>query len=198
MTEALTLIAMAIGLSADALAVTVSDALTYSGVGFKRKLLLPTVFGLMQGIMPLIGYGLGMLFEGYIEAVDHWIALVLLTILGVKMIVETAKELRSGKKSSDGAEEQSSVKTLGFGTILVQGVATSIDAMAVGITIAVAVNVNVFVSAAVIAAVTFAVCFAGLFVGKAAKYFKGYAGIVGGAILIAVGIKIFVEHMIGA
>lgn len=193
--EYLSLILIALGLSADALAVTISDTLTYPDLG-RRKWLLPTFFGVFQGVMPLIGFALGALLGQYIEAIDHWVALVLLCALGIKTIVETYKENREDNEKDD-QQEVNAPKQMKLSLVATQAVATSIDAMAVGITLAVAVDINVFVSAAVICAVTFAMCTVGLLVGKIGKYLKGYAGYIGGVILIAIGVKIFLEHIIG-
>ena len=191
-----TLLAIALGLSADAFAVTISNTLCYPNLSRGKKLAMPTVFGLMQGGMPLLGYLLGIVFAQYIEKIDHWIALGLLVILGVKMIVETIKE-NAEKDDCCCKDGEVAQKNLSFGTILLQGVATSIDAMAVGITLALTVPLKIYWSVLVIAVVTFAVCLLGLFLGKYGKFLKKYAGFVGGAVLILTGVKIFVEHMIG-
>lgn len=196
--EYLSLFLIALGLSADALAVTVSDTLTYPDMG-GRKWLLPTFFGVFQGVMPLIGFLLGALLGQYIEAFDHWIALVLLCVLGIKTIVETYKENAEAKdQKEENSEEIGTPKQIKLSLIATQAIATSIDAMAVGLTLAVAVDINIFVSAGVICAVTFAMCSLGLLAGKISKYLKGYAGYIGGAILIAIGVKIFLEHVLGA
>ena len=192
----LSLLLIALSLSADAFAVTVSNTLCYPNLSRGKKITMPIVFGVMQGAMPLLGFLLWQIFAEYIQELDHWIALVLLTVLGVKMIVETAKE-NADKSTDDCCKDGVSVKNLTFGTILVQGVATSIDAMAVGITLS-TIDVKIYVSAIVIAVVTFAICCVGLILGKVGKFLKKYAGFVGGAVLILTGIKIFIEHMIGA
>jgi len=191
----ITLLLIALSLSADAFAVTISNSLCYPNLTRGKKIAMPIVFGIMQGAMPLAGYYLGSLFAQHIQKIDHWIALVLLAVLGVKMVVETAKE-NAQKGDCDCDEVQD--KRLTFATILMQGVATSIDAMAVGITLALTVPLKIYYSVLVIAAVTFVMCLLGLFLGKYGKFMKKYAGYVGGAVLILTGVKIFVEHMIGA
>ena len=190
------LLAIALGLSADAFAVTISNTLCYPNLSRGKRLAMPTVFGIMQGAMPLLGYLLGVVFAQYIEKIDHWVALGLLGILGVKMIVETIKE--NAEKDDCCCKDGQKQKNLTFGTILLQGVATSIDAMAVGITLALTVPLKIYWSVLVIAVVTFLMCLLGLFLGKYGKFLKKYAGFVGGAVLLLTGIKIFVEHMIGA
>lgn len=194
----ITLLLIALSLSADAFAVTISNALCYPNLSRGKKISMPIVFGVMQGAMPLIGYLLGKVFAEYIEKLDHWIALALLVVLGIKMIVETAKENASKDECSCCKDDAGNVKKLTFGAILVQGVATSIDAMAVGITLALTVPLKIYYSVIVIAVVTFAMCLLGLLLGKYGRFLKKYAGFVGGAVLILTGVKIFVEHMIGA
>lgn len=191
----ITLLLIALSLSADAFAVTISNTLCYPNLSRGKKIAMPVVFGVMQGAMPLIGYLLGMVFAQYIEQIDHWIALVLLAVLGVKMIVETIKE--NAQADDCGCCGETKGKNLSFATILVQGVATSIDAMAVGITLALTVPIKIYYSVLVIAVVTFLMCLLGVFLGKYGKFLKKYAGYVGGAVLILTGVKIFLEHVIG-
>jgi putative Mn2+ efflux pump MntP len=196
------LFAIAFGLSADALAVTISNCLNYPTARFSRKLLMPTLFGVFQGAMPLLGFLLGAALGQHIEAFDHWIALVLLTFLGVKAIVECYKSNKEerelcGKEIAGMPVVKAVEKRLTIKTLLVQSVATSIDALAVGVTLAGAVAINIFASVAIITAVTFVVCLAGIFIGKVGKVLKQYAGYVGGGILIAIGVKIFLEHILG-
>ncbi len=200
--ELMSLFAIALGLSADAFAVTISDILCYPDLSAKKKYSLPVLFGLFQGAMPLAGYFLGLLFADAIESVDHWVALALLTVLGVKMILESVHDINKERKGDGDCQNADAdrvpTKTLSYKTILVQAVATSIDAMAVGITLAVAVDLSIYLSAAVITVITFIMCVIGLYVGKLGRFLKNKAGIAGGIILILIGVKIFIEHMIGA
>ena len=183
-----TVLFLALGLSMDAFAVTISNVMCYSNLTMKNKIAMPLTFGLFQGGMPLIGFLLGALFATAVESVAHWIALIILGFLGIKAIVENLKEQK----------EACSTRLFDVKTLLTQAVATSIDALAVGITLAVAVPLKIWVSASIIAVVTALTCFVGLFIGKiAGKFLKDYAGIFGGAVLIAIGIKIFVEHFLG-
>ena len=194
----ITLLLIALSLSADAFAVTISNTLCYNNLGRGKKISMPIVFGVMQGTMPLIGFYLASLFADYIIKIDHWVALVLLSVLGIKMIIETAKE--NAQKDECGCCDQTNGKKLTFATILVQGIATSIDAMAVGITFALDEQVSqvIYFAVLIITAVTFLMCLLALFLGKYGKFLKKYAGFVGGAVLILTGVKIFIEHMIGA
>lgn len=195
----ITLLLIALSLSADAFAVTISNTLCYPNLTRGKKIAMPIVFGIMQGAMPLLGFLLASTFAEYIQKLDHWIALVLLSVLGIKMIVETAKE-NASKDECGCCKGDDAPKNLTFGTILIQGVATSIDAMAVGITFALDQQMSkvIYLAVLTITAVTFGMCLLGLFLGKYGKFLKKYAGFVGGAVLILTGVKIFVEHMIGA
>lgn len=137
-----------------------------------------------QGIMPAIGYALGMNFAEYIERFDHWIALILLGFIGLNMICGSGEdEIQTGGR-------------LTFGEVLVQGVATSVDALAVGISFA-ALGVDIVRSAAFICVVTAALSFCGFMLGnKFSGKLKSKARIVGGVILMCIGLKIFAEQTI--
>ncbi len=187
----ISLLAIAVGLSADAFAVTLSDMLCYRNLPMKKKMLLPMFFGIFQGVMPLVGYFVGALLGEVIESFDHWIAFALLAILGVKMIIESIKEM--------GEEEKSVERQLSYGEMITQSIATSIDAMAVGITLAIVVELPIYVSAPTIAVVTYLLCLLGVGIAsKLGRFLKNKAGIVGGIILVAIGVKILIEHLIGA
>lgn len=143
-------------------------------------------FGLFQGIMPTIGFALGKTFTRYITSIDHYIALILLSFIGGKMLIDCFK------KDNQEYETQFSLTS---GLLLVQGVATSIDALAVGVSFA-ALSVNIVSAAAFICGVTFVFSFAGVFIGKKfGTVLNSKAQIFGGLILIGIGVKIFIEHM---
>lgn len=189
----ISMLAIAVGLSADAFAVTLSDMLCYGNLPLKKKMLLPVFFGLFQGIMPVIGFLVGELLGEVIQSIDHWVAFALLAFLGIKMIVESIKETKQKE------EEKQCECRLSWGEMITQSFATSIDAMAVGITLAIVVNLPIYVSAPVIAVVTYLLCLLGVGIAsKLGKFLKNKAGIVGGAILVAIGTKILIEHLIGA
>lgn len=189
----ISLLAIAVGLSADAFAVTLSDMLCYGNLPLKKKMLLPVFFGLFQGIMPVIGFLVGELLGEVIKSIDHWVAFALLAFLGIKMIVESIKETKQKE------EEKQCECQLSWGEMITQSFATSIDAMAVGITLAIVVNLPIYVSAPVIAVVTYLLCLLGVGIAsKLGKFLKNKAGIVGGVILVAIGTKILIEHLIGA
>ena len=189
----ISMLAIAVELSADAFAVTLSDMLRYGNLPLKKKMLLPVFFGLFQGIMPVIGFLVGELLGEVIQRIDHWVAFALLAFLGIKMIVESIKETKQKE------EEKHCECRLSWGEMITQSFATSIDAMAVGITLAIVVNLPIYVSAPVIAVVTYLLCLLGVGIAsKLGKFLKNKAGIVGGVILVAIGTKILIEHLIGA
>ena len=137
--------------------------------------------------MPTIGYFLGSTFADYISAFDHYIALVLLGFIGGKMLADGIKSRNQGVEKFD--------KGMSVGLLLVQGVATSIDALAVGVSFAMLPNVNIVMAAGFIALITFMLSIAAVFIGKKfGNLLNNKAQIIGGLILIAIGMKIFVEH----
>lgn len=179
---------LALGLSMDAFAVSLSNGMCYREIGRKQGLTIAMVFGLFQALMPVIGFFVGQTFSEAISFLDHWIALTLLGFVGGNMIVESVKELRHPRQECMG-------DTLGGRDILIQGIATSIDALAVGIGFAV-MQINIAVAASFIGVITFVCCAIGVKLGKGLGVFlKQKAEIAGGIILIGIGVKIFVEHM---
>ena len=186
----ISLIAIAFGLAMDAFATSIVDGLRYCNSSKRHGVIVALTFGVFQGVMPLIGYFLGSLFISYIEAYDHWVAFALLLLIGGLMIFEGVK----GIVKPESVEE----KEFSLKEVLFQGVATSIDALAVGITLA---TLNIFIvwDALVITGITTAVCLVGFFLGKViSKALKGrysIANVIGGVILIAIGVSIVIEHM---
>ena len=186
----ISLIAIAIGLAMDAFATSIVDGLRYQHTSKRHGIFIALTFGIFQGGMPLIGYYLGSLFISYIEAYDHWVAFALLLAIGGFMVFEG---IRGIVKPESVKEKEFSIKE-----VLIQGVATSIDALAVGITLA---TLNIFIvwDALVIAGITFALCLVGFFLGvvisRALKGKYTIANIIGGVILIAIGVSIVIEHM---
>lgn len=178
---------LAVGLSMDAFAVSVTNGMCYRINPLKNAFSSGLAFGLFQGLMPLIGYVAGHTFSGVIESVDHWIALVLLAFIGGKMIWEALGELRS-------PGDRPHIRAFSVRTLAVQAIATSIDALAVGVGLGV-MQVDVYVAVSVIAAVTFFCSFGGVLLGKVVgNALKGKAELLGGAILIFIGARIFLEH----
>ena len=175
---------LAVGLSMDAFAVAVCKGLAMPKLSLKNAVIVGLWFGGFQGLMPLIGYFLGTNFAQYITAVDHWIAFILLGIIGGNM-------LREGIKNEDEEADGS----LDVKTMFLMAVATSIDAQAVGITFAF-LSVNVTYAVSFIGVTTFILSAIGVFIGHlfGVKY-KSKAEIAGGAILILLGLKILLEHL---
>jgi putative Mn2+ efflux pump MntP len=185
---AITLFLTALGLSMDACAVSISNGMCFTNIQKKQIIYTALAFGFFQAFMPVIGYVVGQTFSDTISFLDHWIALVLLGIIGGKMIIEALKEIRFPEACL------TTIKTLSFKTLFLQSVATSIDALAVGISFAV-IKVNIIYAASSIGLITFICSIAGSYLGKKfGQMYKQKAEIFGGAILIFIGIKIFIEH----
>lgn len=180
----ITLFTLAVGLSMDAFAVAVCKGLAMRKINLKKAAVVGLWFGGFQGLMPLIGYFLGVQFKDKITAIDHWIAFILLGIIGFNMI----KEAREG-------DEEETDDSLAPKDMLVLAVATSIDALAVGITFAF-LNVNIWFAVIFIGVVTFILSMIGVKVGNVfGTRYKSRAELAGGIILILLGVKILLEHM---
>ncbi len=181
------LLLTAVALSADAFAVSVTNGICFAGQSHKKDVIASFAFGAFQGIMPIFGYWAGVLFVGYIQQIDHWIAFFLLAFIGLKMIYEAVHEWKS--------VEVCKTKTLTFRLILTQGIATSIDALAVGISFA-ALGTQIYPAALAIAIITFLCCLIGHYLGKRiGKLWGNKAQIIGGVMLIAIGLNILIEHL---
>ena len=182
------LIITAIALSMDAFAVAICKGLSTGKVKIKHMALTGVWFGGFQALMPLIGFLLGSAFSKFIEPVDHWVAFALLALLGANMIKES---LSKEDECCDCADA-----SFGFKTMFVMAVATSIDALAVGITYALLPNVNIFVAVGSIGIITFAFSAVGVKIGSVfgAKN-KKYAELAGGIVLVLIGLKILLEHL---
>ncbi len=185
----ISLILLAFGLAADAFAVAIGQGAAVRTRAWRTALTVGLVFGAAQAIAPLIGWSLGFAFAGAIEAWDHWIAFVLLALLGAKMIWEGNTADPPGEASDPGKE------TLAGGwTLLSLAVATSIDAAAAGITLP-TLGAPIVMSIAVIGLVTFALSFAGVWIGRTgSKVIGPNAEILGGIILIVIGAKVLFDH----
>ena len=183
------LITTAAALAMDAFAVAICKGLATDKVKIKHMLTVGLWFGGFQALMPLIGYLVGSSFASYIESFDHWIAFGLLAIIGVNMIREALGE-------DEEQQEDSSCGCTGFKTMLMMAIATSIDALAVGVTFAF-LKVNIWKSVLLIGITTFIFSFCGVKIGNifGSRYSK-ISEIAGGTILIILGIKILIEHML--
>jgi putative Mn2+ efflux pump MntP len=185
----ISLILLAIGLAADAFAVAVGQGAVVRTHPWRSALTVGAAFGAAQAIAPLIGWSLTLVLAGLIESVDHWIAFVLLAIVGAKMVWEGFKKDPPGEESDPGKE-----KVAGGWTLLMLAVATSIDAAAAGITLP-ALGAPILLSVAAIGLITFALSTAGVMIGRAgAKALGSQAEIIGGLILIVIGAKVLIDH----
>ncbi len=187
----LALTGIAIGLAADAFAVSVTNGAVLQRVTVLTACKIAAAFGIFQGIMPFCGWLLGKAGQTLLQAVDHWVALLLLCYLGSKMLWENRKST---------AQEQNSSCTLTLKTLLALAIATSIDALATGIILPSAVGavqgLQMLFAVSFIAAVTFVLCCAGVLLGKVCGCFlQRKASIAGGMVLISIGVKIFITQM---
>ena len=185
----LELFILAVGLSMDAFAVSICKGLGMKRLNMEQALVIGLFFGGFQALMPLIGWALGTQLDDFITPIDHWIAFILLALIGGKMLLDAFRE--------DDEEEAGEPKDtrLDLKELLMLAIATSIDALAVGITFAF-LGVNIVVAIAVIGVTTFALSVVGVAVGHVfgARYEKG-ATIAGGIVLILIGCKILLEHL---
>lgn len=192
-------------LAIDATTVSITNGLAYQGISKKRMIFSATIFGIMQGLMPLLGYYLFSLtkenttLDHFVQSIDHWIAFSLLLFLGVKMIIDAIKENKANNKNE---EIEKIDDDLPFGKMLVQGVATSIDAFAVGILLytnrfdEMYQNVSIWVLVSIIAIITFILSLLGFIFGKKiGTLFQKVAPFVGGIVIIGIGISILIEHL---
>jgi len=181
----LQIILIAVGLAMDAFAVSICKGLKMKKIDYKYATLIAAFFGVFQGVMPLIGWALGKQFEKYITSFDHWIAFLLLVFIGGKMMVEAFK----------GDDGQTCEVTYDLKDIFMLAIATSIDALAVGITFAF-LKMDIVLPVLMIGVITFVLSVIGVMVGNrfGAKY-KSKAELAGGIILVLIGLKILLEHL---
>lgn len=179
------LFVIAVGLAMDAFAVAMCKGISMRKIKIKYAIIIALFFGVFQGVMPLLGWLLATNFEKYIVNVDHWIAFVLLGFLGIKMLIDAFK------KEDECCDEFK----LDYKELTILAVATSIDALAVGITFAI-LRVEIVPAISLIGSITFALCLGGVYIGHffGAK-FKNKAEFAGGIILILMGTKILLEHL---
>lgn len=183
----ISLLLIALGLAMDAFSVAVTDGIIIKELKFKNALKIGLYFGLFQAIMPCIGWVLGIGFIQYIQNIDHWIAFILLTLIGGNM-------LYSALKGSDD-DVRTDRDPLAHKTLFFLAIATSIDALAVGVTFA-TMQQPIISSALVIGVVSLVLSTCGVYIGKKfGDLFGNKAELIGGAVLIGIGIKILVEHL---
>lgn len=178
------IVLLSVGLAMDAFAVSICKGLSMKKMNWKNAIIVALYFGLFQALMPVLGYFLGSTFEHIVTNIDHWIAFILLGLIGGNMI-----------KESFSGEDEKKDDSVDFKTMVVLAIATSIDALAVGITFAF-LKVNIIMSVALIGAITFAISLVGVKVGnRFGDKFQNKAELAGGVILIILGLKILLEHL---
>ncbi len=179
-----TLFILAVALAMDSVAVSIAIGSKYRDLLVSKALFAAAVFGFFQGAMPIAGYFIGISFAEYVQAYDHWIAFILLVGLGGKMLYEAYKN-----------EFDDEVTDLSTKTLITLAIATSIDAMAIGVTFAF-LQTDIYTAAGVIALVTFVLCIAAVYIGKKlGSLLESKAEMLGGVILIGLGTKILLEHL---
>lgn len=183
------LLLLAVGVSMDAFAVSICKGLAMPKATLKEELTCGIWFGGFQALMPTIGFFLGTLFADAIEAVDHWVAFALLAVIGINMLKEALE-----KQECCCCEEHNA--DLSVKTMFVMAVATSIDALAVGISLAMAGGVNIWLAAVFIGVCTCALSAVGVKIGNLfGSRFEKKAQVAGGVILVLLGLKILLEHL---
>lgn len=183
--ELLAIITIAVGLAMDTFAVSIVTGAAYKQLHIRHTLRMAGFFGGFQAFMPVVGYLAGLTVKQYVSNYDHWIAFGILAAVGLKMIYESFK-IKEERKTPNPAN---------LGVVLVLAVATSIDALAVGITISLITHA-IALAVIIIGAVTFGLSFAGVYIGKKfGHFFEGGIEIIGGLVLIALGIKIVIQHI---
>jgi len=183
--ELLSVIVIAVGLAMDTFAVSIVSGAAYKELHIRHTLRMAGFFGGFQAFMPIVGYFAGLTVRQYVSSYDHWIAFGILSAVGLKMIYESFK-IKEEKNTPDPSNLM---------VVLVLAVATSIDALAVGITISL-ITSAIALAVIIIGAVTFALSFAGVYIGKKfGHFFEGSIEKIGGLVLIALGIKIVIQHV---
>jgi putative Mn2+ efflux pump MntP len=176
---------LALGLAMDAFAVSISSGITIRNPRIEQALKIAIFFGVFQAIMPVVGWLAGLGLRELIAQVDHWIAFGLLFLIGCRMIYESTK----------ASSERRVLNPLSLGVLLVLSVATSIDALAAGVSLAF-LKISILLPILIIGVVTFVLSLVGVFVGDRSGHFlQGKAELAGGLVLIGIGVKILIEHM---
>jgi len=182
--DLISIILIAIGLSMDSFAVSIVNGLMMPRLRFVRALGIALVLAVFQAAMPWLGWFAGSIIEAQIKSVDHWLAFILLSLIGLKMIYDSRKE-----------EKVKKIESLKFSTLIGQSIATSIDALAVGVSFAF-LEIDIYQSIVIIGVVTFLFAMIGLKLGKSiGHHTKNRIEAFGGILLILIGLKILIEHL---
>lgn len=180
----LEIVLIGVGLAMDAFAVSICKGLAMRKMNYQKAIIIAAFFGVFQALMPALGYILGMTFASKIAAIDHWVAFILLGLIGGNMIKESMS-------NDDECQDDS----LRIGNLIMLSIATSVDALAVGITFAF-FDVSLLLSISIIGIITFIICIMGVKVGNVfGEKYKNKAELAGGLILIAMGAKILIDHL---
>ena len=189
-----------VGLAMDAFSVSLANGLNEPGMKARRMCLIAGTFGVFQTLMPLLGWFFVRTAEQLFSVLQRfipWIALLLLLYIGGKMLLEGIRNIRKKKTGEKDSEEMEKAAVLGFSGLLLQGIATSIDALSVGFTISEYSVSKAFPEALIIGVVTFGICIAGIRIGRRAGVFLAdKASIFGGCILIFIGLEIFIKSFL--
>ncbi len=187
LTEIITVFLIAVGLSMDAFSISVASGGIYRHLRLRHGLRMAVFFGLFQAVMPILGYLAGKSMESFIQGYDHWIAFGLLLIIGGKMLYEAFKIKEVESKPNDPTN---------LAVVFALSVATSIDALAVGVTLSL-ITEHVFTAAAAIGVITFVISGIGWWIGqKIGTFFENKLEIIAGLVIIGIGLKILIEHLL--
>ena len=182
----LEILLVAVCLAMDAFAVSVASGVALKRCCVSNAFKIAFAFGLFQALMPVVGWLAGLSLQPYIQKVSHWVAFGLLTFIGIKMIAESTRLDDSERRTNP----------LEFGTLLMLSVATSVDALAVGISLGI-LHMNVWMPILVIGCVTLIICFVGVYLGdRIGRFFGKQIERIGGLVLIGIGVKILVAHLV--
>lgn len=180
----LEVVIIGIGLAMDAFAVSITSGITIRKMKLRHAFMISSFFGFFQAIMPLLGWTVGLSFRSYIQSLDHWIAFFLLGFIGTKMIIDSRKE-----------DKEDSFDPLNVYILFTLSIATSIDALAVGITFSF-LDIEIWQTSFVIGIITFIICLIGTKIGKTYGHLlEDKVEVAGGLILIAIGLKILIQHL---
>ncbi|TET63582.1 manganese efflux pump [Candidatus Bathyarchaeota archaeon] len=184
--DVITILLIAFGLALDSFSVSITSGLTIKRLKINDALRIAVFFGFFQAIMPVIGWSAGINIINFISGIDHWIAFGLLSFIGSRMIYETIRTESSRRI----------INPRNINVLLMLSIATSIDALAVGLSLSF-LKISIVTPAVVIGIITFLISFLGVFVGKRfGHFFENKIGVIGGLILIGIGTKVLIEHLV--
>lgn len=194
----LEVILIGVALAMDAFALTIANCTTYKNTLTRAKeWAMPAAFALFQFLMPVIGFYVGSVFSGYLETVSKFITAAIFFILSLKIVIDNVAEIKNGDGNGENAQPPKN-STFTIGVLAMQAVATSIDALMIGVTFSVSLTFSVFIAAAIIGAVTFTIVALALLIGKSlGKMLGKYAQWAGAVILFALAVKAFIEGIVG-